>query len=123
MSVYVLLSELVPKHAEAVFWHAVKHDYPALMDKAAYHLMSRSSALRISKRLPPHLKIPWVSGCSLASHHTNKGLRLSSGTAGKAYSIQYINTLIVFPPRPDLALWSPVNSATSFIFALAAEGI
>ncbi|PPQ72752.1 hypothetical protein CVT26_003032 [Gymnopilus dilepis] len=56
----VRLSELVPKHAEVVFWHAVKHDYPALMDKAAYHLMSRSSALRISKRLPPHLKIPWA---------------------------------------------------------------
>ncbi|KAF8868576.1 hypothetical protein CPB84DRAFT_1695834 [Gymnopilus junonius] len=55
----VRLSEILPEHAAEILVHAIKHDYPELIDKAAIHI-SRIPILELVGILPTHCIVPLV---------------------------------------------------------------
>ncbi|KDR80798.1 hypothetical protein GALMADRAFT_61027 [Galerina marginata CBS 339.88] len=52
------LKSFLPKHATEVFVHAVKHDFPELINEAIPHL-ARSPFLSVVTKLPPSYIVPW----------------------------------------------------------------
>ncbi|KAF8890805.1 hypothetical protein CPB84DRAFT_1711302 [Gymnopilus junonius] len=55
----VRLREFLPEHATDIFLHAVKHDYPDLMNETAL-LLGRSPFCESLGRLPPQCVLPWI---------------------------------------------------------------
>ncbi|KAF8972782.1 hypothetical protein BDZ97DRAFT_858345 [Flammula alnicola] len=55
----VRLREFLPEHADQILSHALKHDYPTLIDEAAPHL-ARSALVSVLEKLPFNGILPWV---------------------------------------------------------------
>uniref|UniRef100_A0A8H7XT37 BTB domain-containing protein n=1 Tax=Psilocybe cubensis TaxID=181762 RepID=A0A8H7XT37_PSICU len=52
------LSALLPRYAERILAHAVKHNYPKLIDEATPHI-ARSSSVSAMQKLPVCYSLPW----------------------------------------------------------------